>query len=75
MHIWEGSTFHSGALCNTDNTRLSWERCYLVKNYCIQEDKAACEGGRRWCTEIAEGPSWQQGGKANHPSARQKGGF
>lgn len=35
MHIWEGSTFQSGALCNTNNTRPSWEHCFLVKTYCI----------------------------------------
>lgn len=75
MHIWEESAFHSGALCNTNNTRPSWEHHYLVKTYCIQEDKAACEGGRRRCTDRREGPSWQPGGKANRPSAQQKGGL
>lgn len=43
MHIWEGSTFHSGALCNKDNTRPSWEHP-LVKTYCLEEDKSAHEG-------------------------------
>lgn len=55
MRTWEGGTFHSEALCNTNNTRLSWEHYYFVKTFCIQEDKTACEGGRRRCTDRRKG--------------------
>lgn len=73
MHIWEGSTFQSGALCNTNNTRPSWERCFLVKTYCILKG-GDCLG--RWQEKVywnKRVPPWQLGSKASHPRSTAKG--